>query len=346
MLKWWAFSARCGMPVTFWGCMRRRDFIALFGGAAVAPLAARAQQPGKIVRIGFLGVSLDASGTAASYQIFLDELRASGFSEGQNLNVEYRRIDDPRGISVVGAELVRSQVDVIIVQGPEAALKAVVGGTRNIPIVLQAINFDPMERGYVASLARPGGNITGLFYRQPELAAKKVELLAAAFPERTRLGVLWDALVADEFRVAERAAKSLRLEVHALKLEHPPYDFATAFRTIAQSGAQMLLVLSSPLFSEYRPQLAELAIEHRLPAMFIFKSYVKAGGLMSYGVDQTAMYRRTADFVAKILKGAKPADLPIEQPTKFELVINLKTAKALDLTIPPSLLARADEIIE
>jgi putative ABC transport system substrate-binding protein len=325
----------------------RREFITLLGGAAAAwPLAARAQQTGKAVRIGFLGASLNAPATAGLFQQFLDELRDSGFSEGQNLIVEHRRVDDPRGTFVAAAELMRLQVDLIVAQGPEVALQAVVGASRSIPIVLQAINYDPIERGYVASLARPGGNITGLFFRQAELAAKKVELLAQAFPERTHLGILWDALTADEFSAAGRAAKSLNLELLTLKLETAPYDFAAAFRTIAQDGAQMLLVLSSPFFAEHRRQLAELAIQHRLPSMFIFKSYVEVGGLMAYGVDQAAMYRRTGAYVAKILRGTKPADLPVEQPTKFELVINLQTAKTLGLIMPPTLLARADEVIE
>jgi putative tryptophan/tyrosine transport system substrate-binding protein len=313
--------------------MKRREFITLLGGAGVVwPLAARAQQPGKPVRIGFLGASLNAPATAGLFQQFLDELRDGGFSEGQNLIVEHRRVDDPRGTFVAAAELMRLQVDLIVAQGPEVALQAVVGASRSIPIVLQAINYDPVERGYVASLARPGGNITGLFFRQAELAAKKVELLAQAFPERTRLGILWDALTADELSAAERAAKSLNLELRTVKLETAPYDFTAAFRTIAQDDARMLLVLSSPFFAEHRRQLG-------LPAMFIFKSYVEAGGLMAYGVDQAAMYRRAGAYVAKILKGTKPADLPVEQPTKFELVINLKTAKLLGLTIPDKILA-------
>jgi ABC-type uncharacterized transport system substrate-binding protein len=327
--------------------MRRREFIKVIAGsAAVWSLAARAQQSGKLFRIGFLGISRDALGMDTQYKEFLVGLREKGFSEGQNLIIEYRRTDDPRGISVAGAELLHAQLDLIVAQGPEAALRAVIDANRSTPIVLQAINYDPIARGYVASLARPGGNITGLFYRQAELAAKKLELLAQAFPDRTRVGILWDALVTDEFGAAKHAAKSLQLEVHALKLENPPYDFTAAFRTIAQAGAQMLLVLSSPLFALYRREVAELAIEHRLPSMFIFRSYVYAGGLMSYGVDQLAMFRRTADFVAKILNGAKPTDLPLEQPTKFEFVINLKTAKALDLKLPPGLVARADEVVE
>ena len=330
------------------GSLTRRYFLSCLGGAAVAwPLPARAQQSAsKAVRIGFLGVSLDAPGTAALYQHFLDELLENGFSEGQNLIVEYRRSDDPRGIFVAAAELMRLQVDLIVAQGPEVALQAVVGASRCIPIVLQAINFDPIERGYVESIARPGGNITGLFYRQAELAAKKVELLTQAFPERTRLAILWDALVAEEFSAAEHAADLAHLQLRALKLENPPYDFAAALRTLVRDGAQMLLVLSSPLFAESRARLANLAIEHRLPSMFIFKSYVEAGGLMTYSVDQSTMYRRTGAYVARILKGAKPADLPVEQPTKFEFVINLKTAKALGLVIPDNILALADQVIE
>jgi putative tryptophan/tyrosine transport system substrate-binding protein len=327
--------------------MKRRSFITLLGGAAAAwPLPAGAQQGDRVRRIGYLGVSLNAPLSAGLYQVFLSELRELGFSEGQNLAVEYRRLDDARGTFVAAAELMRSPLDLIVAQGPEVALQAVVGASGFIPIVIQAINFDPVERGYVSSLARPGGNITGLFYRQSELAAKKVELLTQAFPDRTRLAVLWDVLTADEFSAAERAAKSLHLELRPLKLENPPYDFAAAFRRMAEGSAQMLLVLSSPFFAEYRRQIAELAIQHRLPAMFLFKSYVQVGGLMSYGVDLAAMYRRTATFVAKILKGAKPADLPVEQPTKFEMVVNLKTAKAIGIELPTSILLRADEVIE
>jgi ABC-type uncharacterized transport system substrate-binding protein len=325
--------------------MRRREFITLLSAAAW-PLAARAQQSSRVFRIGFLGVSRDAPGMAEGLQDFSNELEKNGFSYGQNLTIEYRRIDDPRGVSVAGAELLHARLDLIVAQGPEVVLRAVIDPSHSTPIVLQAINFDPVARGYVASLARPGGNITGLFYQRAELAAKKVELLTQALPGRTSLGILWDALVTDEFEAARHAAKALGLELHALKLEKPPYDFTAAFESIAQAGAQMLLVLSSPFFASYRNEVAKLAIAYRLPAMFIFKAYVQAGGLMSYGVDREAMYRRTADYVAKILKGTKPADLPMEQPTKFEFVINLKTAKALDITFPQSIQVAADEVIE
>jgi putative ABC transport system substrate-binding protein len=209
-----------------------------------------------------------------------------------------------------------------------------------------AVQYDPIERGYVSSLARPGGNITGVFYRQPELAAKQLELLTQTFPEKSRLGVLYDTNSADQFSAAEEAARSMPLELRPLKLEKPPYDFGAAFQAMAQGGAQMALVLSSPFFVERRPEVAAFAIEYRLPTMFVFKSYVEAGGLMSYGVEQLAMYRRIGLYVAKILNGTQPADLPVEQPTKFELIVNLKTAKAIGIELPTSILLRADEVIE
>ncbi len=327
--------------------MRRREFISLLGGAPVAwPLAAHGQQAGKVIRIGFIGASLNSSAMAAQYQAFLTELHELGFSEGRNIVVDYRRLDDPRGPFAVAAELMRLQVDLIVATGPEVALQAVVGASRSIPIVIMAVQYDPIERGYVSSLARPGGNITGVFYRQPELAAKQLELLTQTFPEKSRLAVLYDTNSADQFSAAEEAARSMPLELRPLKLEKPPYDFSAAFQTMAQGGAQMVLVLSSPFFVERRPEVAALAIEHRLPTMFVFKSYVEAGGLMSYGVEQLAMYRRIGLYVAKILNGTKPADLPVEQPTKFELIVNLKTAKALGIELPTSILLRADEVIE
>jgi putative tryptophan/tyrosine transport system substrate-binding protein len=198
----------------------------------------------------------------------------------------------------------------------------------------------------VNSLTRPGGNITGIVSLQTELAAKQVELLTQALPGRTRLAILWDALSADQFTHAESQARSLRLDVQSLKLETPPYDFDAIFRSLSEGSPQMLLVLSSPFFSNYRARIAELAIEQRLPTMFIFKSYVQSGGLISYGIDPSANFRKVGLYVAKILNGAKPADLPVEQATKFELAVNLKTAKAIGVDLSTSILLRADEVIE
>src|SRR5215471_4896230 len=326
---------------------KRREFITLLGGAAAAwPLAVRAQQAGKVWRIGILGTSLNVPNLVAYYEAFLAELKALGFEEGKNITINYQLVADPRGTFVAAAELLRSPVDLIWVNGPEVGLQAVVGASGFIPIVILAVNYDPIERGYVSSLAHPGGNITGVFYRQPELAVKQLELLTQAFPNATQLGVVWDALSADQFAAAEPVARARQLALQPLKLEKPPYDFAAAFRTLADGGAQMVLVLSSPFFSEHRPQIAEASRAHRLPTMFIFRSYVDAGGLMSYGVNQVQTYRRIAAYIAKIFNGAKAADLPVEQVSNFELVVNLKTARAIGVELPTAILLRADEVIE
>jgi putative ABC transport system substrate-binding protein len=234
----------------------------------------------------------------------------------------------------------------IFASGPEASLQAVMGVSGFIPVVMIAINFDPLARGYIASLARPGGNITGLVFQQLELAQKQVELLTQAFPDRTRLAMLFDAQTADQFVAAERAAKALNLQVQALRLENPPYDFDAAFRRALSGGAQIVLVLSSPFFLPERNRVVELAKTHRLPSMFIANHWAEAGGLMAYGADFPLMYRRAADYVAKILKGTKAADLPVEQATKFELIVNLKTVRAIGIELPTAILLRADEVIE
>jgi putative ABC transport system substrate-binding protein len=330
------------------GGMRRRDFIGALGGVAAAwPLSVRAQtSAGKIARIGFVGV-FDSPSISPGYPAFLDELKRSGFSVGHNVLIEgVKDIEDPKRFFADVAELARSNVDVLVAMGPEIALQAAVAASPTIPIVVWAINYDPIARGFVKSLTEPGGNITGVVSLQTELAAKQVELLTQAFPGKTRLAVLWDALSGDQFAAAEQQARSLRLHIHALKLERSPYDFDAAFTSLSEDSSEMLLVLSSPLFTAYRAHIADLAIQHRLPTMFIFKGYVQAGGLISYGIDPSANFRQVGLYVAKILKGAKPADLPVEQATKFELAVNLKTAKAIGVDLSTSILLRADEVIE
>jgi putative ABC transport system substrate-binding protein len=328
--------------------IRRRNLIGLLGGAAVAwPLAARAQQGGGIARVGVLAPSLDTPVTGPGYQALLVELRKLGFAEGCNVVVEHRPADRGTLEAVTAAnELVAAKADVLVAGGPEIALQAAVAARPAVPIVMLAVQYDPFARGYVKSLANPGGNVTGVFYRSPELAAKELELLREAFPDRTRCAVLWDASGVDQLNSAERAAQSLSLSLVSFKLENPPYDFDTAFRAIAQSQAQMVLVLNSATFAPQRAHIAELAIAHRLPTMFTYRVYVEAGGLMSYGVDSPPMWRRAASYVAKILRGARPADLPVEQVTNFEFALNLKTAKALGVELPTATLLRADEVIE
>ena len=327
----------------------RRQFISVLSGAAFPwPLAARAQQiAGRTARIGIVRPPLDNPVVGVGYPAFLDELKKSGFSEGQNLTIEVVRDDqDAQQLFAATADLVRSNVELLVTTGTEIALQAAIAASRTIPIVMLAINFDPIARGYVKSLARPGGNITGVVSLQTELAAKQVELLTQAFPGRTRLAVLWDGISADQFTAAERQARSLRLDVQSLKLQNPPYDFDAAFRSLAEGSPQMLLVLSSPVFTPHRSHIADLAIQQRLPTMFIFKAYVQAGGLISYGVDPPAIYRQLGFYVAKILNGAKPDELPVEQAVKFELVINLKTAKAIGVELSTAIQLRADEVIE
>jgi putative tryptophan/tyrosine transport system substrate-binding protein len=326
----------------------RREFIAAVGGAAVAwPLIARAQPADRIACVGFFGADRSAPLPDTTYRAFIDELQIHGFKNGQNLIVDYRRVEqDLPALSADAAELVRSNVNVLVTQGTEPALQAALGATRTLPIVMMAANYDPFASGYVKSLARPDGNVTGVFLRQTELAEKQTELLWQAFPDRTHIGILWDAISAPQFNAAERRAKIFGLQVYSLKLENPPYDFEAAFGSLAAASTETLLVLSSPHFISARGQIVQLAIQHRMPTMFIFRTYVEAGGLLSYGADFAAMHRQAATHVAKILKGAKVGDIPIEQPNRFEFAVNLRTAKAIGIELPTSILLRADEVIE
>jgi putative ABC transport system substrate-binding protein len=326
--------------------LKRRDFITLLAGAAALPLAAHAQQSTRVFRIGFLGPALTSPPPISYYAAFLAELRELGLVEGTNLAIEYRPQEDPRGTFAAAADLMRTRPELIVVSGGELALQAVVGASIAVPIVVIAVNFDPIERRYVTSLARSGGNITGVVFRQLEFAQKQVELLAEAFPGKIRVAALFDVQTADQFDAAERSAKALQLQVQPIKFENLPYDFDRAFRDASAGGAQIALVLSSTTFTRYRSQIAQSAIEHRMPAMYTSKHYVDAGGLMSYGVDFTSMFRRAANYVGKILRGANAADLPVEQATKFEMVVNLKTAKAMGIELPTSILLRADQVIE
>jgi putative tryptophan/tyrosine transport system substrate-binding protein len=339
-----ACSSNWGQP------MKRRQFIRLVGGAAAWPTTTRAQRSGRLRRIGLLYASHETPISLTGHRLFLYQLRQLGFTEGQDVKIERRALDlgsaDSGKLVATAKELVHSNIDVMVTFGPEMFIQAAAAASASIPIVMIAVNFDPIARGYIASLARPGGNITGVTYRQAELASKQLELMTQAFPDRTRLSILWDAQSADQFGKTEGAAQSMPLQLHSMKLASLPYNFQEAFRSVAQERAQVLLVLSSPFFAPQRSRIANLAIEYHLPAMFIFKSYVQAGGLMSYGVDYLRSYRRTADYVAKILRGATPAELPVEEIERFKLVINLTTAKAIGVEFPTSILLRADEVIE
>ena len=326
--------------------MRRRALIASLASAAImAPRLGSTQQPGGPARIGV--IITNPRNPVGSYKGLFAGLRDVGLIEGTNLVAQVvESVQAPPALFAAVADMVRTGPQLLVVSGPELPLRAAVSAAPALPIVIIAINYDPIALGYAKTLARPGGNITGVFVRQPELAEKQVELLSQAFPDRRRLGILFDALSAYQLNAAQTRATALGLQPVPFKLENPPYDFAAAFAALAASAVQFLIVLSSPAFTQRREPIAQLAVQHRLPSMFIFKAYVEAGGLMSYGYEAEKAARRAAVYVKKILDGARPADLPIEQPTTYHLVINLKTANALGLDLPQSLLARADEVIE
>ena len=325
--------------------MRRREFIGFLSAAAAGPRDAWAQQPsGKMPRIGYL---MDRSGSSLFEDAFLAGMREHGHIVGENIAIEYRwsggKSERLQGLA---DDLVAAKVDLIVTQGAAATLAAK-GATTTIPIVM-ASSQNAVGDGLVASLARPGGNVTGRSVYAPELTPKRIELLKEAVPNLSRLGVLWKCGQSGGPAHSERQRRQARFLASASTLS--PCVFLTTWTTVDGAGCQLgagaVLILSDSATISHRSQIAAAAHRHRLPTMFANKAYLEGGGLMSYGPDLADSFRRTAIHVDKILKGAKPGDLPVEQPTKFELVINLKAAKALGLTIPPTLLARADEVIE
>jgi putative ABC transport system substrate-binding protein len=305
----------------------------------------RAQQAP--ARVGIMRSGRTSTTTPRAWQAFFETLRSFGFTQDRNLGVEMRWVDeDARGPQAVAVELVRAGADVLVVDGTEIDLQAALAAAPNLPIVITSNNFDPIARGYVDSLARPGGRETGVSIRGPEVTGKQVELLTQTFPDRTRLAMLWSLRSADQYSAALETAALLRLQVTEHKFEQPPYDVDQAFAALRKGAPQMLLVQSDPHFIPHAARIAELAIQHQLPSMFIARSYVERGGLMFYGPDRVVALRVVASHVAKVLKGAKPADLPVEQPTTYELALNLRTAKAMGIELPTSILLRANEVIE
>jgi len=329
----------------------RRAFLGIVaGGLVAAPLAAGAQQAAKVARIGLL--SLNASAASPQFfEPFLQGLRDLGYVEGRNVVIEYRDAEGkPERLPALAAELVALKVDVIFAPGTPHALAAK-QATRTVPIVFLGVT-NPVTDGLVTSLARPGGNVTGLsFSPAPELVGKRLELLTQAVPGVTRVAILQqlggqgERTETDSLKAAEVAARALGVRLQFVKVRGPT-DFDRAFSDMTRARADGLIGLAGSMFFNERRHLVDLAARNRLLAVYPLRDYVDAGGLMSYGPNIADSLRRAATYVDKILKGAKPADLPVEQPTKFELAINLKTAKALGLTIPASLLQRADQVIE
>jgi putative ABC transport system substrate-binding protein len=324
--------------------MKRREFITLLGSAAAAwPLAARAQQAGGTAKIGLLWPG-DAPPVSPRMESFRQGLRALGFVDGQNIAIELRYAQrGTQQLPELAAELIRLKVDVIFAAG-DLAPKVAQQATETIPIV--AVGDDILGAGIVVSLSRPGGNTTGLTILAPELSAKRLEVLRDLIPGLSRVTALWDPTTgASQVTMTASAALSLNLKLQVLEVRRHE-DVAGAVRAARDSQAEALNVFSSPVLSSLHREIIAFAAEYRLPAIYQWKEHAEAGGLVSYGPNLAAIWRQSAIIVAKLLKGVKPADLPVEQPTKFELVVNYRTAKALDLTIPPSVLLRADEVIE
>ena len=326
----------------------RRQFLIVMGAVpSLAPLAAEAQQARKLYRIGFLGNRGSTPEYLPLLKAFRQGLRERGWVEGQNILIEYRWAEGKFDrLPELAAELVRLKVDLIFAQSSiyvEPARRA----TRTIPIVF-AVHADPVGTGHVASLGRPGGNITGLSLAQTEVSGKGLELLKEAVPGATRIAVLWHPATPSNgpgLKAVEAAARVLGVQVQALAVRGPD-DFEGAFSAMTRERADAFLVIAAAIFFTAQRQLADFAVKHRLPTMFGVREHAETGGLLTYGANYADLFRRSAGYVDRILKGAKPADLPVEQASIFELVINLKTAKALGLTIPPSLRLRADRVIE
>ncbi len=326
--------------------MERRAFLTGSAALVAAPLTAEAQPVGKVWRIGFIS-SASASAMAARDEAFRQGLGALGYVVGQNITIEYRWAEAKNDrLPDFAAELVTLKLDVIVTHGV-VATRAVKQATTTIPIVIAAAD-DPLAAGLVTSLARPGGNITGLSVVTPDLTEKRLDLLKGILPGQTRVAVLWNSdnpISEPELRKTEAAARSLGLQLQSLSVRDPR-EFASAFSSMKAERAGAVFVLSDAMFFGQRKEIAAFAVSNRLPLVAHLREFAEVGGLMTYGPKVVDLHRRAAYFVDRILKGAKPGDLPVEQPTKFELVLNMRTANALGLTIPPSLLQRADQVIE
>jgi len=329
--------------------VQRRQWLIAAVALLAKPLGADAQQAAKVARIGYL--SPNRAATPHVRDAFLQGLRDVGYVEGRNVAIEYRDAEGKvERLPTLAAELVALKVDVIVTENSTLAARVAKQATTTIPIVFTSVG-DAVESGLVISLARPGGNVTGLSNLGPELVGKRLELLKQAVPGLDRVAVLWlpgalgERTDKDMLAGADVAARALGVQLQFVEARSAD-EFARAFSDMSSARAGALTVLPSNRFLREHRRLVELAAEKRLPAVYTSREFVDAGGLMSYGANSADLHRRAATYVDKILKGAKPGDLPVEQPTKFELVINLKTAKDLGLILPPSLLARADELIQ
>ena len=325
--------------------MTRREFIRQLGSMAAIswPVSARAQQPVKMLRVGTVSGQPRSTTFWLAFEQRMAEL---GYDEGKNYVFDHLQAQSLEEFETGYRDVAARKPDIILASGAEVGLKAALAATATIPIVMVAIDYDPLVRGYVPSLARPTGRVTGLFFQQLELTVKRVQLLKYAFPDVQAATVFWDRIAADQWEVARSAGATLGLRLTGIEFRDQPYDYDKALAQVAPDYRQAILVMSSPFFFKDRGRLADFALRNRIKSMFVFREWAEAGGLLSYGPSVRGMYRRAAEYVDRIARGAQPTDLPIEQSTKFELVVNLKTAKAIGTDVPSVLLALADDVIE
>ena len=329
--------------------MERREFITLLGGAAAAwPLTARAQQPNRIARIGYVSGTGSAADPGPFVEVLRQGMREHGYVDGKDFIIEYRGAEGRQArVPELVAELVQAKVDILVTPIPNA-ISAAKQATLTIPIVM-VTSIDPVASGIIDSLAKPGGNITGVSMLTRDLSAKRLEFLKAVVPKLARVGIVVDArepVAAIGYRDYEAPARALQVELRSLEVRGPNPDLDAAIRGALEWRAEALIIITSSLLFPQRKAIADLALKKRLPTAYHGSDWVVAGGLMSYSADDRAAFRRVAYYIDRILKGARPSDLPVEQPSKFRLVINQKTAKALGLFIPLELLAFADEVID
>ena len=320
----------------------RRDFITLLGGAAAWPLAARAQQP-RMLRVGFVGIQPRG---ASIYVAFLKRMAELGYQEGRNFTFEYIQAPSIEGYEASYRELLSRKVDILMAAGNEPSLRSARAVAGTSPIAFLAIDFDPLAAGDVASLARPGGNITGIIVQQIELAAKRIELLREAMPAARRVGLAWDAASREQADSAAAAARMLGLEPRLIEVTGPSPDYPAAFRQMRDAPGEPVVIPASPIFLRDRTAVAQALSGQRLPSISAFRENAEAGVLMSYGIDLVGLFGDIANYVDRVARGARPAEMPIEQSSRFYMTVNIKTATLLGLTLPVALTARANEVFE